>query len=73
MLVRFQLPRLPLVDGRVFLGVELTGSEGKRYHRLERAAEFAVAPESDARGWFLFEGDWELERPARAVEEAEAL
>jgi ABC-type polysaccharide/polyol phosphate transport system ATPase subunit len=70
-LLRFDLPRLPLVDGRVYVGVDVTGRDGRRYHHVESAVEFAVSPASDERGWFRFEGDWTLEHAARAVPEAE--
>ncbi len=59
--VRYTLPSLPLVDGRVHLAVDLTGAGGTRYHRIERAAEFAVAPDGDGRGWFRLDGEWSLE------------
>jgi len=48
--------------------VDLTGADGARYHRSERAAQFAVAPDGDDRGWFKFEGDWSLEETPHAVE-----
>jgi ABC-type polysaccharide/polyol phosphate transport system ATPase subunit len=59
--VRYALPSLPLVDGRVHLAVDLTSANGTRYHRIERAAEFAVAPEGEGRGWFRLDGEWSLE------------
>jgi ABC-type polysaccharide/polyol phosphate transport system ATPase subunit len=69
--IRYQLPRLPLVDGRVHVSVDLTGDDGARYHRVERAVEFAVAPEGDDRGWFRFDGDWSVE-DSRAEAEVSA-
>jgi ABC-type polysaccharide/polyol phosphate transport system ATPase subunit len=64
--VRYELPRLPLVDGRVHVSADLTGADGTRYHRIERAAEFAVAPDGEDRGWFRLDGEWSLEEtPAR--------
>jgi ABC-type polysaccharide/polyol phosphate transport system ATPase subunit len=75
-LLRFELPRLPIVDGRVYVTVDVTGRDGRRYHRVESAVELAVQPAADDRGWFRFEGDWTLEHAARAIpeaEEAEAL
>ena len=33
------------------------------FHTVEKAAEFAVLPQGDARGFFLFEGDWSLAEP----------
>jgi ABC-type polysaccharide/polyol phosphate transport system ATPase subunit len=75
-LLRFELPRLPIVNGRVYVSVDVTGRDGRRYHRVESAVELAVQPASDDRGWFRIEGDWTLEHAARAIpeaEEAEAL
>ena len=66
--IRFALPQLPLVDGRVQIAVDLTGAEKARYHRIERAAEFAVAPNGEDRGWFRLDGEWTLEESPRAVE-----
>jgi len=66
--LRYELPHLPLVDGRIHVTVDLTGADGARYHRSERAAQFAVAPDGDDRGWFKFEGDWSLEETPHAVE-----
>jgi ABC-type polysaccharide/polyol phosphate transport system ATPase subunit len=69
--VRFEVERLPLVEGRFQFNLALTDSAGKRrYHSIEKAAEFAVAPQGDARGFFLFEGEWSLEQPARAAAES---
>jgi ABC-2 type transport system ATP-binding protein len=56
-LVRFEVERLPVVDGRFSFGVAISDSEGEHYyHRVERAAEFVVTPRASARGWFRFEG-----------------
>jgi len=66
--IRFALPQLPLVDGRVQIAVDLTGADKARYHRIERAAEFAVAPDGESRGWFRLDGEWTLEESPRAVE-----
>jgi ABC-type polysaccharide/polyol phosphate transport system ATPase subunit len=67
--VRFEVERLPLVEGRFQFNLALTDSEGsRRYHSIEKAAEFTVVPQGDSRGFFLFEGDWSLEQPTRAVE-----
>jgi ABC-type polysaccharide/polyol phosphate transport system ATPase subunit len=59
--IRYELARLPLVDGRVHLSVDLTGADGTRYHRIERAVEFAVAPDGAGRGWFRLDGEWSKE------------
>jgi ABC-2 type transport system ATP-binding protein len=56
--LRFSVDRLPLAEGRFQLGVTLTDrAGGTRYHRIDRAAEFAVAS-SDARGLLRLEGEW---------------
>ena len=67
--VRFEVERLPLVEGRFQFNLALTDrGHTKRYHSVEKAAEFSVIPHGDSRGFFLFEGDWSLEQPTRAVE-----
>jgi ABC-2 type transport system ATP-binding protein len=63
--VRFDVKRLPLVNGRYQFNVTLTDdTRSRRYHTLEKAAEFAVHPHGDARGVFGFEGEWSLEDSA---------
>lgn len=55
--VRFELERLPVLDGRFQLGASILDASGEQqYHRLERAAEFVVTPRDGARGWFRFQG-----------------
>jgi ABC-type polysaccharide/polyol phosphate transport system ATPase subunit len=67
--VRFEVERLPLVEGRFQFNLALTDPDSeRRYHSIEKAAEFTVHPHGDARGFFLFEGDWALEESPRAVE-----
>jgi ABC-2 type transport system ATP-binding protein len=57
--LRFEVERLPLVEGRFQLNLALTDKDrNQRYHTREKAAEFAVIPQGDTRGFFLFEGDW---------------
>ena len=59
--VRFEVERLPLVEGRFQFNLALVDQAGsRRYHTMEKAAEFAVLPQGDARGFFLFEGNWSL-------------
>jgi len=59
--LRFEVERLPLVEGRFQLNLALTDKDrNQRYHTREKAAEFAVIPQGDTRGFFLFEGDWSL-------------
>jgi ABC-type polysaccharide/polyol phosphate transport system ATPase subunit len=67
--VRFEVERLPLVEGRFQVNLALTDPDSpRRYHSMEKAAEFTVHPHGDARGFFLFEGGWSLEESPRAVE-----
>jgi ABC-2 type transport system ATP-binding protein len=66
--VRFDIPRLPLVEGRFQFNVSLTdGARARRYHSVEKAAEFSVVPQGEAHGFVLFEGDWSLEHVSPAV------
>jgi ABC-type polysaccharide/polyol phosphate transport system ATPase subunit len=66
--VRFDIQRLPLVEGRFQFNVSLTdGARTRRYHSVEKAAEFSVIPVGEAHGFVLFEGDWSLEQAAQAV------
>jgi ABC-2 type transport system ATP-binding protein len=66
--VRFEVEHLPLVDGRYQFNLTLTDEKRRRrYHTIEKAAEFAVHPKADARGVFLFEGEWSLEQAPSAV------
>jgi ABC-type polysaccharide/polyol phosphate transport system ATPase subunit len=59
--VRFEVGSLPLVEGRFQFNLALSDLAGsQRYYTMEKAAEFAVLPQGDARGFFLFEGDWSL-------------
>jgi Wzt C-terminal domain len=68
--VRFDIQRLPLVEGRFQFNVSLTDAErARRYHSVEKAAEFSVAPQGEAHGFILFEADWSLEQTASAVRE----
>jgi ABC-2 type transport system ATP-binding protein len=66
--VRFDIQRLPLVEGRFQFNVSLTdGTRARRYHSVEKAAEFSVIPQGEAHGFVLFEGDWSLEQASPAV------
>jgi ABC-2 type transport system ATP-binding protein len=66
--VRFDIQRLPLVEGRFQFNVSLTdGARTRRYHSVEKAAEFSVIPQGEAHGFVLFEGDWSLEQTGPAV------
>jgi ABC-type polysaccharide/polyol phosphate transport system ATPase subunit len=62
---RFELDRLPVVDGRFRFGVAIYDHEGGRtYHRVERAAEFLVGPAPVAQGWLRFSGRFVLDESA---------
>jgi ABC-2 type transport system ATP-binding protein len=66
--IRFEVDRLPLVDGRFQLNLTLTdATRSRRYHTIEKGAEFGVHPHGDARGIFVFEGEWSLEEAAPAL------
>ena len=66
--VSFEIQRLPLVEGRFQFNLSLTdGSRTRRYHSVEKAAEFSVIPQGEAHGFVLFEGDWSLEQATPAV------
>ena len=66
--VRFDIQRLPLVEGRFQFNVALTdGARARRYHSVEKAAEFSVIPQGEAHGFVLFEADWSLEQATPAV------
>jgi hypothetical protein len=59
--VRFEVDRLPLAEGTFQLGVTLVDAGGsRRYHRIDRAAQFMVSGSEEARGPLLFEGEWTL-------------
>jgi ABC-2 type transport system ATP-binding protein len=60
--LRFEIPRLPLVEGRFQFSVSLTdASHSRRYHSVEKAAEFSVIPQGEAHGFVLLEGAWSLD------------
>jgi ABC-type polysaccharide/polyol phosphate transport system ATPase subunit len=57
--LRFSVESLPLAEGRFQLGVTLTDRTGsRRYHRMDRSAEFSVTARDSARGLLRFEGEW---------------
>jgi ABC-2 type transport system ATP-binding protein len=59
--VRFEVDRLPLAEGTFQLGVTLVDTDGsRRFHRIDRAAQFIVSGADTARGPLLFEGEWTL-------------
>ena len=59
--MRFEIERLPLVEGRFQFNLTLTDpAHSRRYHSMEKAAEFGVLPQGESRGVFMLEGDWSL-------------
>jgi ABC-type polysaccharide/polyol phosphate transport system ATPase subunit len=69
--VRFEVDRPPLADGRFHLRLGLSDESGERlYHWLDDALTFVVYPPGDERGVVRFEGRWEKEEigaPAETV------
>jgi len=67
--VRFSVERLPLGEGEFQLSIGLANAEGtRRYHRMDTAERFEVAPSDEARGVVRFEGEWSLDSAGRKVE-----
>ncbi len=65
---RFELDRLPVLDGRYRFGVALSDPErGHTYHRVERAADFLVSPAADTGGWLRFSGRFVMDESASMV------
>jgi ABC-type polysaccharide/polyol phosphate transport system ATPase subunit len=65
-LFRFELDRLPVIEGRFRFGVALSDpAAGLSYHRLEKAAEFTVVPTTtENRGWMRMTGRFILDESA---------
>jgi lipopolysaccharide transport system ATP-binding protein len=62
LLVRFDVGRLPLADGRFVLRLGLSDPAGGRlYHQLDEAASFLVHPGGDEGGLLRLEGTWSRE------------
>jgi ABC-2 type transport system ATP-binding protein len=71
--VRFEVPRLPLVEGRFQFNVSLRDRvTARRYHSIEKAVEFTVTPSGEAHGFLLFEGEWSL-RPSEGSQSLRVL
>jgi ABC-type polysaccharide/polyol phosphate transport system ATPase subunit len=65
---RFELERLPVVDGRFQFGVALSDAAGEHsYHRVEKAAELVVNPAPGMSGWLRFNGRFILDETASMV------
>jgi ABC-type polysaccharide/polyol phosphate transport system ATPase subunit len=68
--VRFEVERLPLVEGRFQFNLTLTDpARSLRYHSVEKAVEFSVLPQGESRGFFLLEGSWSLAETVSGVRE----
>ena len=69
--LRFEVDRPPLADGRFHLRLGLSDETGERlYHWLDDALTFVVYPPGDERGVVRLEGRWEKEEigaPAETV------
>ena len=69
--VRFEVDRPPLADGRFHLRLGLSDESGERlYHWLDDALDFVVYPPGNERGVVRLEGRWEKEEidtPAETV------
>jgi lipopolysaccharide transport system ATP-binding protein len=69
--VRFEVDRPPLADGRFHLRLGLSDETGERlYHWLDDALTFVVYPPGDERGVVRLEGRWEKEEigaPAKTL------
>jgi ABC-type polysaccharide/polyol phosphate transport system ATPase subunit len=67
--LRFEVERPPLADGRFRLRFELGDQTGRRlYHWLDDGVRFVVYPGEGARGPVLLEGTWSLQEIGAAAE-----
>jgi ABC-type polysaccharide/polyol phosphate transport system ATPase subunit len=67
--LRFEVERPPLADGRFRLRFELGDAAGRRiYHWLDDEIRFVVYPGEVSRGPVLLEGTWSLEQVGAAAE-----
>jgi ABC-type polysaccharide/polyol phosphate transport system ATPase subunit len=68
-LLRFEVDRPPLADGRFRLRFELGDHSGRRlYHWLDDGVRFVVYPGESARGPVLLEGTWSLQEIGATAE-----
>jgi ABC-2 type transport system ATP-binding protein len=68
-LLRFEVDRPPLADGRFRLRFELGDHSGRRlYHWLDDGVRFVVYPGERARGPVLLEGTWSLQEIGATAE-----
>ena len=67
--LRFAIERLPLGEGEFQLSVTLANAEGTlRYHRVDSALRFEVAPVDGGEGMVRIDGDWTLTDAGEKVE-----
>src|SRR3954447_18272071 len=67
--LRFDVQRLPLSEGRFHLRFGLTDAAGEHlYHWLDDALQFVVYPPGDERGAIRLEGAWTMEESPVAAE-----
>jgi len=67
--LRFEVPELPLADGRFRLRFGLSDASGEHlYHQLDEAASFVVIPAGGERGVLRLEGSWSREEIGAAEE-----
>ena len=67
--LRFAIERLPLGEGEFQLSVTLANAEGTlRYHRVDSAVRFDVAPVDGGEGMVRLDGDWTLTDAGEKVE-----
>jgi ABC-type polysaccharide/polyol phosphate transport system ATPase subunit len=67
--LRFEVERPPLADGRFRLRFELADAGGRRiYHWLDDEIRFVVYPGEPTRGPVLLDGTWSLEQVGAAAE-----
>ena len=68
-MLAFDVPRLPLADGRFHLRFGLRDAEtGRLLHLLDDALQLVVYPPGDERGAVLLEGRWSLKEIGAPVE-----
>ena len=66
--LRFEIDRPPLADGRFRVRLELGDESGRRlYHWLDDAVRFVVYPGEGMRGPVLLEGTWSLQEIGAAA------
>jgi hypothetical protein len=68
LVLRFEVDRLPLADGRFQLRFGLSDEAGHLYHWLDDAFRFLVYPDGDQRGLLRLEGSWRREEIGSAAE-----